>query len=378
MRLALVVYGSLAEVSGGFIYDRALAGALGELGHRLDVIGLPWTGYARAVAGSLAGRPTVGDTGDYDAILEDELIHPSVFARATAARRSAGAPLRIALVHNLRSAQPGQALPALARAIERRYLATVDGAIAVCQQTRAGLHALAGAALPSMVAYPGRDHVAPAVEPAWIDARGAQGGPLRVLHVATGLPHKGLHRLLEALARAAAPTRGGGAGLDFTLDVVGRPPPPRYARALQRQMARPALRGRIRQHGERRGAELAAIYRRSHLLALPSDREAYSLACLEALGFGLPVLATSSGGLPEMLTEGREGHLIDPDDLDGWASALRRLGADRAALRAMGRAALARYQRHATWRQVALGVQEFLEAQRRALPGAPGAGARAV
>ena len=48
------------------------------------------------------------------------------------------------------------------------------------------------------------------------------------------------------------------------------------------------------------------MFRRSQVFALPSDREAYSLACLEALGFGLPVLATSCGGLSEMITDGRK------------------------------------------------------------------------
>src|SRR6185369_16711880 len=133
-------------------------------------------------------------------------------------------------------------------------------------------------------------------------------GPLRVLHVAAVRPHKGLARLLAALAIA----RGG--DLDFVLDVVGSLDDRRYERALRDQIARAGLDGRVRFHGQRSGEALRTFFERAQLFALPSDREAYSLACLEALGFGLPVLATSSGGLGEMVTSGKDGLLLDPHD----------------------------------------------------------------
>src|SRR6185295_5220463 len=202
---------------------------------------------------------------------------------------------------------------------------------------------------PGLVAYPGRDHVAPAVDEAAVDGRSHAPGPLRVLHTAAMVPGKGLHRLLDALAALAArhPER------PFVLDVAGAAPATTYARAVRRQAARLGLETRVQVHGLLRGDALAALYRRSHVLALPSDREAYSLSCLEALGYGLPVLATSAGGLGEMITPGREGALLDPHDTPAWTAALARLSADRAALAMQGRAALARYRKHATWREVA-------------------------
>jgi glycosyltransferase involved in cell wall biosynthesis len=275
----------------------------------------------------------------------------------------------VALVHNLASEQPGAGLRALKAALERRFLAGVDAAVAVCERTLAGVRALAGDALPGLVARAGRDHVAPDVDDAAVDRRSHAPGPLRVLHLASVVPAKGLHRLLRALAALAArhPRR------DFTLDVAGATPSAAYARAVGRQAARVGLAGRVRLHGQLRGAALHALCRQSHVMALPSDREAYSLACLEALGFGLPVLATAAGGLGEMLTHGREGALLDPDDGDAWTDALDRLASDRGALAVMGRAALARYRAHATWREVALSVQQFLETLRPGpRPAAPG------
>jgi glycosyltransferase involved in cell wall biosynthesis len=139
-------------------------------------------------------------------------------------------------------------------------------------------------------------------------------------------------------------------------------------------VTRLGLDDRVQFHGERTGAELAALFRRSHVLALPSDREAYSLSCLEALGFGLPVLAPASGGMSEMIAHHREGFLLDPGDTRAWGRALRVLAEDRGALRAMAGAAVARYRAHSTWREAAGSLAAFIAARSPAAE----AGARAA
>jgi glycosyltransferase involved in cell wall biosynthesis len=374
MRIAFVVYGSLDEISGGFIYDRALVGALRSLGHEVDVFGLRWHGYFHAVArafvvGHPQRRPTAAGDGVaiYDAVIQDELVHPSVFRSNRNADAWPRGRALLALVHNLRSRQPGEALAGLKARVERRYLGTVDGLICVCAGTLADARALAGNGRPASVVHPGRDHVTPDVDDDLIDERSRAPGPLRVLYAAAVRREKGLHRLLDALARAP--------GLAFTLDVVGRLAWPRYARAIRRQVAGLGFEAQVRFHGERTGAELCALFRRSHVLALPSDREAYSLSCLEALGFGLPVLAPSAGGMGEMIASDREGFLLDPDDGEAWARALRALGEDRALLRAMAGAALARYRAHSTWREAAGAAAAFIAGR---LPATAGAEPRAA
>jgi glycosyltransferase involved in cell wall biosynthesis len=137
---------------------------------------------------------------------------------------------------------------------------------------------------------------------------------------------------------------------------------PRYARGIRRQVTRLGFDAQVRLHGERTGAALWSLFRQSHVLALPSDREAYPLSCLEALGFGLPVLASSSGGTGEMFHHGREGFLLDPHDPAAWAASLRALAGDRRTLRAMSAAALARYRAHTTWREAADAVAAFIRA----------------
>jgi glycosyltransferase involved in cell wall biosynthesis len=57
--------------------------------------------------------------------------------------------------------------------------------------------------------------------------------------------------------------------------------------------------------------EIGAVFARATLFLLPSLREGSPLALLEAMSHGLPVVAASVGGVPEIVTDGREGLLYD-------------------------------------------------------------------
>jgi glycosyltransferase involved in cell wall biosynthesis len=71
--------------------------------------------------------------------------------------------------------------------------------------------------------------------------------------------------------------------------------------------------------------ERAAELQGAGVFALPSYGEGLPMALLEAMAAGVPVVATSIGGIPEAVTDGVEGFLVPPGDIAGLAARLRTL-----------------------------------------------------
>lgn len=61
----------------------------------------------------------------------------------------------------------------------------------------------------------------------------------------------------------------------------------------------------------------------SDVFILPSEAESFGLAALEAMAVGVPVIATNTGGLPEVVIEGKSGFLSDVGDIDSMASGVQ-------------------------------------------------------
>jgi glycosyltransferase involved in cell wall biosynthesis len=75
--------------------------------------------------------------------------------------------------------------------------------------------------------------------------------------------------------------------------------------------------------------EMPHVYRDADIFILPSSAESMSVACLEALASGLPLVLTAGGGADAFLEHGKNGFLISHGDLDGFVSALSTLSGDR-------------------------------------------------
>jgi N-acetyl-alpha-D-glucosaminyl L-malate synthase BshA len=86
---------------------------------------------------------------------------------------------------------------------------------------------------------------------------------------------------------------------------------------------------------------------RAHVALVPSERESFGLAALEALASGVPVVGSRVGGLPEVVEHGVTGLLADAGDVAAMAAHARALVSDAARWRTMAdaarRAAIARF-----------------------------------
>lgn len=71
--------------------------------------------------------------------------------------------------------------------------------------------------------------------------------------------------------------------------------------------------------------DVADFYRRATLFALPSRQEPFGIVLLEAGLFGLPVVASCTGGIPEIITDGVNGRLVEPDNSKELATCITEL-----------------------------------------------------
>ncbi|WP_159617401.1 D-inositol-3-phosphate glycosyltransferase [Arthrobacter zhaoguopingii] len=88
-----------------------------------------------------------------------------------------------------------------------------------------------------------------------------------------------------------------------------------------------------------KAAQLAHWFRAADVVVMPSFSESFGLVALEAQACGTPVLAANVGGLPQAVSDGRTGLLVEGHSAGGWAAALERLFDDTGYREALGRGA---------------------------------------
>ena len=153
---------------------------------------------------------------------------------------------------------------------------------------------------------------------------GEEAEPPEVLYAGRLSPEKGV---LELVAAAG----------DLNLVVAGDGP----------------LRARVPQaRGFVPNDELQHLYARAAVVACPSRREGFGVACLEAMAHGRPVVATGVGGLRDLVVDGETGLVVPPRDPRALREALLRLLGDSDLRRRLGTAGRRRAQEGFSWHAV--------------------------
>ncbi|MDQ3173064.1 MAG: glycosyltransferase family 4 protein [Acidobacteriota bacterium] len=91
-------------------------------------------------------------------------------------------------------------------------------------------------------------------------------------------------------------------------------------------------------HGHVERTELFATLQKARLAVFPSYAEAFAIAPLEAMAYGCPTIYSQRGSGPELIEDGRDGLLIEPDQPDEIAEAIIRVLTDDRLARRLGEA----------------------------------------
>jgi glycosyltransferase involved in cell wall biosynthesis len=157
---------------------------------------------------------------------------------------------------------------------------------------------------------------------------GVADGELLAVTVANLRSEKGYDVLLEAARRI------GGRGLPVHFVAAGQGD---QAAALEERRHVLGLDDRLRFLGHRTDA--LALLTAADLVVLPSHQEGLPVVLMEATTVGATIVATSVGGVPQVITDGVNGLLVPPGDPDALANAVARLVDDPALADRLGRAA---------------------------------------
>jgi glycosyltransferase involved in cell wall biosynthesis len=341
-------------MTGGYVYDRKLAEHLREKGDDVEVFSIPWRSYPRHLMDNLSSH--LADRlarARLDILLQDELNHPSLFLLNRRLRPRVSYPI-ISVVHHLRSCEEWS-LPVriFYRIIEQQYLGTIRAFVFNSHATRCSVRDLLGRPECGVIAHPGGNRLDVPLGQKEIVARVARRGPLRLAFVGNLIPRKGLHGLLTTLASMKNES--------WELSVAGSSEIDlKYTARIHRIITESGLEKRVRLLGALTDGALVHLLKQSDLIAMPFSYEGFGIAYLEGMAYGLPALASRTGGAEEIVAHGKSGYLLEPGDVNTLAAILRRLIEDRHELKRLSLAARGRFGEFPTWEETTARIRNFL------------------
>ena len=159
-----------------------------------------------------------------------------------------------------------------------------------------------------------------------------------VLHLSTLWSAKGVFEVLESAVRLRSRIPGiryQFAGTWYSDDE--------RARAMD-LVAREGLAHEVEFLGPVEPSERMRLLTSATVMAFPSHSEGHPLVVLEALSAGLPVVTTRTGAIPEIITNGREGFLVDVGDVEGLTCRIAEIVTDPELRRRLRANARSRYE----------------------------------
>ena len=354
-QLIFVYPGDLNSPTGGYAYDRRIIAGLKSLGWDIQLIGLgegyPFPNPAQVkqareqLQGLAPGAPMVIDGLALGAL-------PEVVACVAEHH-----PL-IALIHHPLAFEFGlsQDQAALLKQSETEALRHASKVIANSPATARDLNRHYCVPMDRIdVVLPGTDRSMQQRERSQIT--NGNRNAIRLLSVASIIPRKGFHDLLAALAPLA--------DLPWTLSIAGDTT--RNAGAFEQligDITRFGFEGRVHVLGAVSDSELDILYTRADAFVLASLFEGYGMVYAEAMAYGLPIIATSAGAIPDTVPS-EAGLLVSPGDITALTLALKTIIEDAPSRARLSSGALQAAAQQPTWDQA---TQQFATALERLTP----------
>jgi len=159
---------------------------------------------------------------------------------------------------------------------------------------------------PKVVTYPIRNPI----DPKFHTLATNKYRPGEFLFVGGIIPRKGLHLLIDAFSKLVRK------GYEIRLNIIGKKYPEEiyYYNSLVKKVNDLQLGSRIKFHGAVTQNELYNQMEKSEILCLPSLEESSPLAIIQAMASGKLIIASSVGGIPELIKDGINGFLFEPNN----------------------------------------------------------------
>jgi glycosyltransferase involved in cell wall biosynthesis len=151
-----------------------------------------------------------------------------------------------------------------------------------------------------------------------------QSGRIKIIHVAWQAPEKGSFDMVEAIRLVRT---------NIQCDLIGKAAP-EYEKLLNSKISQYDIGSKIRLNGLCTGKDLQQFYEQADIFAMPTHSEGFPMVILEAMAYGLPVVATDVGNIREMIAADSSepaGILlrhVNPVDATELAEVLEKLAGD--------------------------------------------------
>jgi rhamnosyl/mannosyltransferase len=152
--------------------------------------------------------------------------------------------------------------------------------------------------------------------------------------------YKGVEYLIKAIAllKKDIPT--------MQLSVAGKGDAMSTYKQLAKQLG---IAEHVRFLGRQDKNALQKLYQRANVLVLPSASESFGMVLIEAMSHGTPVIASNIGGIPDVVTDGKEGILVPVKNAEKLAAAIKKILTNKTLADKLGQAGYEKVKERYLW-----------------------------